>query len=876
MFGFFRRFFRKKNPVMPPDAAAEELWQTDFRREKDRRFAEESTDSYTASFSAAYGKTGGYTLTLLRKNLFAWTVDPLYEYKDMVLEAVIDFGNTGGREALSSPHQSVLKAGTCAFGFLLRYTNDHNYYSVLLSDRGYVRIDVVFNGNPIAVIGWTQIPDTPDIPGEPDAELPPYKENPSVYSLRIIMRGTEITVIVNDKWTAYTEDDTIQSYGKIAFAGQNWGTSKKASAVLRAIAAESRPMEIEALHYRWNTYLHIDPQARINLAESYCAIGKYVPAVIELKKAWKETAPSVPSLLLAVKAYLAQQMYEEAEEKIKAVLDAEPGNGTAAEEYASLLYLQERLDELERFLDGAGDIRTQSPLISNIEGHLHFRKNRWEQSAEAYGRAVQADPSQGLYFVNRSKAFHAAGKKREAQKDRLEAARLFLGAQQYGDMETIIPLLIENLDDSAPVEERKAVFSITGKYYYAAEEFDKALPLFEKLTELGTDDSAVWYLAGITYGSRNERGRAVTALRKAVELENDFPLYRLRLAENLFLAGEDPGEELAEALRLGADDGWAWNLAAQIALEKNEYEKAEHAIRKALELLPDELDVLKNFAEIKRRQGRLDEVLPLFDTSGDRHLSQNAETPKPATAALEDRAGAFHAGANLLAADGRYDDADEWYAAALRLQSRNPAILTDRAAACIESEYLNEADTLLTQALDIAPSVRIYQMLGYVAGRKGEYARAEIVYRTGLENFPADGELLYGLAGLYLFMKRFDTAQQAAEKLARHEKSARVDSLLKEIRDVTSRGITCSSCGREWYVPLSLPAQQPLRLVAEPPDDMPAGNCVSCGTVYCIACAKKGLGADGRFRCPKCKKPLKLADPGLQWLLSQWSQNAHR
>jgi transposase-like protein len=59
-----------------------------------------------------------------------------------------------------------------------------------------------------------------------------------------------------------------------------------------------------------------------------------------------------------------------------------------------------------------------------------------------------------------------------------------------------------------------------------------------------------------------------------------------------------------------------------------------------------------------------------------------------------------------------------------------------------------------------------------------------------------------------------------------------------------------------------------------PPDELPAGTCLSCKTSYCIGCAKEHLDQDGRFTCPACGRPLKLTNEGLKEIIADWAATA--
>jgi len=94
--------------------------------------------------------------------------------------------------------------------------------------------------------------------------------------------------------------------------------------------------------------------------------------------------------------------------------------------------------------------------------------------------------------------------------------------------------------------------------------------------------------------------------------------------------------------------------------------------------------------------------------------------------------------------------------------------------------------------------------------------------------------------------------------------------VINRIRDITEEHFECAECGRKWWVPRDIPEQSQVRLYGEPPGEMPAGICPSCGRVYCVACAS-GHMENQRFLCASCGGPLKLSKNGLKYLALQYT-----
>ncbi|HUX22669.1 MAG TPA: hypothetical protein VMW69_15645, partial [Spirochaetia bacterium] len=168
-----------------PTSIVTERWETKFFWKQRSRFREEQSESYEAVFEGRE-----LVLRLKRENLFAWVNDPLYRYRDFVLEADLELDPTGA-------HSSA--------GLIFRYVNESTYYYFLVSTRGYFRFDVVFNGNPMRLIDWTELPlpasgDTSAIgPGE-QTQGPQEFGLGHTHKLRVVANGSRFTLCCDEQW----------------------------------------------------------------------------------------------------------------------------------------------------------------------------------------------------------------------------------------------------------------------------------------------------------------------------------------------------------------------------------------------------------------------------------------------------------------------------------------------------------------------------------------------------------------------------------------------------------------------------------------------------------------------------------------------------
>jgi tetratricopeptide (TPR) repeat protein len=769
----------------------------------------------TPAYAARYER-GAYLLELRKPGYFAW--EPLAGdrvYSDFALRVELELDPSNGHSAI---------------GVLLRYRDDENFYSFLVSDRGLFRFDLLRNNHPVPLIEWTALPAAPAAGGARKA--------------RIIAHGSRFTFALDEEWIGEIEEESIAS-GSVAFAAQNFADGGRGVFRLRHLELEARPLAVEREHYRWSYFFPALPEARARLAETLFGMGSTSAAAIQMRKALKGREGATGERFLLAECYVRLSMLDEALAEIGAVLRREPRHAEARAERANVLYLANRLLEArDDILAGFGDgSLAPSPVLWNILGNAEYGLGNWEKAVAAYRRAVEAQPEEPHFLRNAARGLERAGAAEEALALYLRASRVFFRDEAYDELSLIVPRALA-LDPS-----NREVRALEAKMLYHEGRVDEAFTRFSALAEEGETDSAVHYLLGLILTSRGGRAEALPHLEEAARMEPSFPLYQFRLAEALHALGRDPRPALETARSLAPQDPWINNLDGLLLMQAGDMAGAIERFGAAHAASPDQTDILINYSEALSLSGRDSDALALLAGRDDARLANQR--------------------GNILARQGSYEGAVREYEAAIRLDPESHAYKENCAAACIEIDMVHRAEELLSQVEPEHPSASVYNMIGTVAALKGEQARAELAYSAGLGREPGNPDIATNLALLRLERGDWQKARaMAAGVLAAAPNHPRARALLEKIRQRHEQRLQCAECGREWWAPKDLPPQPGLTVRGEPPADAPAGRCPVCRKVFCVGCASARL-RESRFYCPDCGESLRLSDDLLRWLLAR-------
>lgn len=750
------KFFSKKEKTKPETDYDEIRFENWVFSAKDTRFENEDESDYKTMVDA---KSGEIKITAKRKNVYAWTVNKCFRYEDFAFDFTVCFNEQGVQ-------YKTERAGTAAAGLLFRYINTGVFYAVLVSDQGWIRMDVMINGTANTVLAWTRLAnfDVENLKNE--------------YHIKIIAVSNKFHILVDDAWLASVNDDVIQSAGKIALAIQNWEAFSQSTVRFKNISLNSVLSAVENLDTEAIQKSEGNYDAHINLAHTFYAMGRSDLASAELNKAESVKALEAKDAITAVRIYFSRSQFDQAEQAYKRAISAslpldDSIRKEASEELASIYYAINNFETLGIFLkeqkENNSSIFEHSAILQNFTGHYFNFKGEHQNASRYYEKAFSLNNTEGLFAFNCALEYEALHDE-EKEKDWLrKAAYTFLQVENYTELAKVLNKL-ENISADDEI-----TLSLLGKFYFGVENFTESLGYFKKLCEeKKTKDASNWYLYALLI-KESDYDTYLKSLRKACTLDKTSSLYFFRLAEALFYAGKDCTKELEKSLELDNKNAWSYNLKALVAIKNKNFLEAEKNLLEARKILPDEIDLLINFVEVKRLQGKLDTILALFDFDSD----------TVDLAAERNRGKALHALANALYKDGRFDEADTYYKDATKiLGDKDYDLIVNQAQNSMEIGYLNEADALLVKALDMNKTLEVYRLIARLSTLKGNYLRAKACIDEGLENFPDNTDLLFDLAMIQTQCNKVAEAKESLARLSKLEKSERVTELKVKIESI--------------------------------------------------------------------------------------------
>jgi tetratricopeptide (TPR) repeat protein len=415
-----------------------------------------------------------------------------------------------------------------------------------------------------------------------------------------------------------------------------------------------------------------DPPVPDNSADAFAdyTVGVFLlesgspqAAIGHLESAWEKSARDETIGRKLAEAYFSVGEFSRCEAVLDDLLSRDENNFDALLLKAKVAYLRSRKEEALHHLERLETEAGPSFEVQRILAKIYSELGRGEQAIEAYGKAIQIDPSYPVIHYQYGMLLQEHGRLAEAEDafgdavalrpDFSEAAiqlasilvldgrpaeaedvltrLLEVGPGDYEAVKMITNIYVDTgeLDKAIGVLETEYRQSrlprdgvlLLGRLYYEVDDYDEAFDIFKQLFESGETSSEMARILGEISSRAGRIGDAAVYYRQAIELDPGD--YRNHLA--LFFASsptftpddslriEMPDDESARLLTAAAsvvskDDFDGLYLVGISYQSVDSLESAREYLSRAATMQPDDDRVLLSLAGVLEKLGRYEEA----------------------------------------------------------------------------------------------------------------------------------------------------------------------------------------------------------------------------------------------------------------------------
>ncbi len=419
-------------------------------------------------------------------------------------------------------------------------------------------------------------------------------------------------------------------------------------------------------------------------------------------------------------------------------------------------FKQGRLQHAERLYKSVLALEPDQPDANHNLGMLALRQKRTAQGLAFLKKALDADPSQGQWWLSYVEALAAHGQADLARAVLAQGiSRGLAGApvsalcKRLGVQDSPALVSAGTLGGGPTAEEQQRIIGI-----FTARQFEQAAAEAEALIRTYPDHGFGWNLWGAALRQLEHLEEALPALSRAVELMPDQAVAVCNLGVVQRLLGQPAAAESSQRRAIALDPTMAeahCNLGL-ILLDLNRPREAEQSLRQALTFRPELVEAISNLGNALRAQGREDEAEASY---------------REATRIQPSWMGAHANLAALLVDAGRLDEAETCLNAALERDANSFDVHLQLGNMQRKSRRLDQARASYERALQIRPdSAAAHCNLANVLNRQGEIALAEEALHRSLRINPQLAEAHANLGNIQIAMGRMEEAEASFQAAA--------------------------------------------------------------------------------------------------------------
>lgn len=375
--------------------------------------------------------------------------------------------------------------------------------------------------------------------------------------------------------------------------------------------------------------LALDPtivEAEINLGLAYQSLLEYDLAVRHLEKGLRQRSDLLGPTVIVGMDYLKMGSPEKAIPYLRQALKLDPSNrearealasaylgkgdfGSAADQFRQIAQLDSDQSEAlfklgHQYLDLAARLAYRGAHLypdsawgHRFLGDLLFQRERWEDAAKEYQKALAIAPKQAGLHTALGNTYLKQGKKEEA------AAELRL--ESKANQSTCC---VDSLKASAHLSTAHRL--MLGKSYFAAQKYEAAADVLAQVQGVNRDNEEASYWLERTYQAQGAEAYA--------RLQESFPdswrTHQLRAEGDALRQNFDGAvKELQTALELRPNEPELHDALGEVYFDSQDNDNAESELKKALALDPSRTHALYLLGRLYIQQRETEKALPYLE-----------------------------------------------------------------------------------------------------------------------------------------------------------------------------------------------------------------------------------------------------------------------
>jgi tetratricopeptide (TPR) repeat protein len=183
---------------------------------------------------------------------------------------------------------------------------------------------------------------------------------------------------------------------------------------------------------------------------------------------------------------------------------------------------------------------------------------------------------------------------------------------RIGDVQSFTSLSAESQKNKRSVAERQ--YSL-GLSQLSRDDFNRALPYFEKAVEADPNYAEAWYQAGYCYGVLGRHTEALKASRQASKLRPEWSATYINIGASSYALGQykEAADAYKQALRLDEDDPETLYVLGMTLGKLNRVDEEILSYKRAIAIKPDHTNAIERLGMAQFKQKRYADAALSFE-----------------------------------------------------------------------------------------------------------------------------------------------------------------------------------------------------------------------------------------------------------------------